>query len=912
MNRILLVFIAAFVSFNALAQMRIKKPNFTSFRTDEQSPVDLLKKLSSPAAQKHPEFGKTPYNAQCVNCVELLDKRTADSRQFVDAYDKEHVYSQKSYFPLHYKKSADDIWRTIDQRLRPTGAGVYQAADQPVPTKVDLNKKTASLKAKGFEFEFNKNLSMYFFDDNTLYTQVQPADYGHYTIGEEGLNVKNIWAGIDMEEIFTIGEIKTNYVISAPLQLPISKGWMVIEDHFTLPEGYVFEESKLGDHLEQGKFFRGDYLLKNPAGETIITYEKPVYLDAKAFGMHGIYKLIRSGNDYTLQTLVPVAWLNKADNTYPLIIDPNVYGSTKLGDFTQSGLPSASMGFTTMALGSCDYHMSVTVPGKSEIVNTLVDVEYTLTYDNACGTPPLPPPFCTFNMVTMEVLSDDCNTTTGLLSCNPAAPPFTGTCTTDSNLVPGANALAFAGLVTSACKTPQCPDYLLNFTLKNRDSQCGDVCGYLCARGNIWRTTVEACQVWGTIVQDKTQVCAGQPVTFTAKPRCGVPPYRYEWLWAGGDSIRAISGTADFVLYPEKPEIVTCNIIDACGVDSMSLNDLNVSIIPTPSADAGSTQPLCEGGQVQLGGNPTTGPGNVISWVGETPTATGWLSNASTANPLVNVPAGTVDTVFFVVKADNGSCFRTDTVNVISVANPVAQVDTSGSTSVCSNQNITISTVGSFSSYLWNNGATTPSINVNNPGNYFVIVADANGCRDTSNSITISAITVPTVNVFPDTIIMYGDSVLLYTDLNLNSAIVDSFSWSPSVYISCTTCPTPVVSPPNDQYYSVVVHASGCTVSDSALIRIILPNNFFIPNAFSPNGDGNNDNFYIQAQSGVRVILFQVFNRLGEKIHEGNFPWDGTYKGKQAPPGVYVYIFKLGLFGDDNALFRKGSVTLFR
>jgi gliding motility-associated-like protein len=153
---------------------------------------------------------------------------------------------------------------------------------------------------------------------------------------------------------------------------------------------------------------------------------------------------------------------------------------------------------------------------------------------------------------------------------------------------------------------------------------------------------------------------------------------------------------------------------------------------------------------------------------------------------------------------------------------------------------------------------------------------------------------------------------MLYTDLNLNSSVVDSFMWSPNANISCIYCANPYASPTNDQYYSVVVHAGGCTVSDSALVRVILPNNFFIPNAFTPNGDGNNDNFYIQSQGGVKVVLFQVFNRIGEKVHEGSYPWDGTYKNKPAPAGVYVYIFKIGLYGDSYALFRKGSVTMIR
>ena len=246
------------------------------------------------------------------------------------------------------------------------------------------------------------------------------------------------------------------------------------------------------------------------------------------------------------------------------------------------------------------------------------------------------------------------------------------------------------------------------------------------------------------------------------------------------------------------------------------------------------------------------------------------------------------------------------------MANPVSIIDTNGSTSVCANQNVNIAVTQTFSSYQWNNGSTAQSVNVNQAGQYYVVVTDANHCKDTSNVIAISSIAIPTVNVFPDTLIIYGDSVMLYTDLNLNASPVDSFIWSPNLNISCTGCTNPYVSPQSDTYYSVIVHAGGCTVSDSALVRVILPNNFFIPNAFTPNGDGNNDNFYIQSQTGVRVILFQVFNRWGEKVHEGNSPWDGTYKGKAAPAGVYIYIFKLGLFGDDTAIFRKGSVTMIR
>jgi gliding motility-associated-like protein len=341
---------------------------------------------------------------------------------------------------------------------------------------------------------------------------------------------------------------------------------------------------------------------------------------------------------------------------------------------------------------------------------------------------------------------------------------------------------------------------------------------------------------------------------------------------------------------------------------------LSISVISNaaPIANAGIDKHVCEGGTATIGGNPTSSNGNVL-WSGEDPIIESWLSSTTNANPQVTVPLDTIGTFAYVVQVDDPLCPRTDTVRVISHVNPVPVIDTSGSTRICSNQTVTISTVGSYSAYQWSDGSTSSSINAGQAGQYAVTITDAFGCTGTSNVITVTTIPVPSVQVFPDTLITYGDSVMLYTDINLSSGSVDSFNWYPTVNISCVSCPNPIVTPQDAaQYYGVNIYANGCSASDSALIRVIFPNNFYIPNAFTPNGDGNNDNFYIQAQSGVKVLVFQVFNRWGEKIHEGSYPWDGTHKGKYALPGVYVYIFKLGLFGDEQSIFRKGSVTLIK
>ncbi|MFN8287871.1 MAG: gliding motility-associated C-terminal domain-containing protein [Chitinophagales bacterium] len=907
------------IYFGALGQeLNVKQFNFSTFTTDKKVTPEALVKRSSTTAKQHPEFGILPFNAPCSDCVELLDKRTENTRFFIDPEHPNRSFSQSSYFPLNYKTFKEDVWHTIDTRLKPdsTRPGVYVAKDQPVPTALNMNDATTSIIIPGFEFVYSRNLSMYFYDRDKVETKSETGNYKDYTVGDEGVQVKNIWPGINLQHTVGAGQIKTNYVITQPLQLPISKGFMVIEDHFTLPQGFTFTETGEGEYSEDGVYYTGDYCVKNQFGYPLITYKKPVFVDAISTGMPGSYQLLKINNDYTLRTFVPVDWLNRKENVYPIFIDPNVLvGADSIGHFQYTTLPSANMAFTTQP-ASCDYHMTVTVPGMTQLKQALVDVEYTLTFNPACGTPPLPSPFCQFNMASMEVLNDSCNQSTGPLSCNPAQPPFTGTCTTDSLTVPGASALLINNFNPNYlnCYEPQCPDYHIPFTLKNRDASCGDVCGYLCARGNYWRMTVTGCTVEGNITQDKTVVCPGDPITFTVHPDCGVPPYHYVWVSQGGNQLDTLYGTTNFVVNPQVDGDVFCVIIDTCGVEATT-NLLSYTISPAPPADAGPDANLCAGGgQVFLGGNPTSTGGVNTIWKGETPTQTAWLSSTTDPNPVANIPAGTVDTFYYTVTCSSPgfTCSRTDTVRVFAQANPVAVIDSTGPLTICENQLTGATVVGSYASYLWNTGATTQAISINQPGLYFAIVTDAQGCKDTTNALLVSSIAPPNVTVFPDTLIMYGDSVILYTDLNLGSASIDSFEWYPVVNISCTSCPNPVVAPLNDQYYGISVYANGCSNSDSALIRVILPNNFYIPNVFTPNGDGNNDNFYIFSQSGVRVLSFQVFDRIGEKVHDGSYPWDGNYKGKPAPPGVYVYVFKLGLFGDDRAVFRKGSVTLIR
>lgn len=565
--------------------MHVKQPNLTSFGKTEKHTSVTLDKLSTAKAKQHPEYGLLPFNAQCKNCVELIDERTIDSRRFIDPDNAGHTYSQKSLLPLHYQKFEGDIWRTLDPRLQPSATpGLYTALNQPTPTTYNSNTHECSIEVTGFQFAFNRNLKLFYFKENEAYTKTENASYSKITVGEEGVKTTGVWEGIDMEQLYSAGEVKTNFIINKPLQLPITEGWLVIEDNFSLPAGYTFEEAANGEHTIEG-YYKGNYLLKDNKGETLFTYEKPSYVDARAWGQIGCYQLLQSGNQYTLRMLVPVNWLTNPANVYPLIIDPIITGRTKLGDFRlTAGGATANFGFTTKPI-SCDYHMNVVFPGQSTLTNAYVDLEYQLTYDNQCGVPPLPAPFCTFSQVSMEVVNDTCGTTTGLLSCNPATPPFTGTCTTDSNLVPGANSILINNFVPNfmSCYAFQCPDYSIPFTLKNRDSICGDACGYLCARGNMWQMTIEATKDIDSccLAPDTLSQLPGSTVTLTAHNSAG-PPVSYIWHSPWGTDTTS-SPTFSFQLQSDVN--VYCELLSYCGNTLYSGCTTNASYVDAIGVD---------------------------------------------------------------------------------------------------------------------------------------------------------------------------------------------------------------------------------------------------------------------------------------------------------------------------------------
>ncbi len=201
-------------------------------------------------------------------------------------------------------------------------------------------------------------------------------------------------------------------------------------------------------------------------------------------------------------------------------------------------------------------------------------------------------------------------------------------------------------------------------------------------------------------------------------------------------------------------------------------------------------------------------------------------------------------------------------------------------------------------------------------GNHTVTVRDNYGC-DTTFSVIISQPQPATLTILPaDSTLQSGESVELqpvFGPYSTNN--ISNYQWTPVAGLSCTNCANPFATPalPEINYHLIITYNSGCTVEGD--VRIFTEDNqsLFIPNVFSPNGDGNNDVFVVYG-NGIKNFNLKIFNRWGELVFESanqQAGWDGNYKGTQQLPGVYVYVAEVTDLNNDSVR-KRGSLTLIR
>ena len=205
--------------------------------------------------------------------------------------------------------------------------------------------------------------------------------------------------------------------------------------------------------------------------------------------------------------------------------------------------------------------------------------------------------------------------------------------------------------------------------------------------------------------------------------------------------------------------------------------------------------------------------------------------------------------------------------------------------------------------YNWNTGVSTNSLVASNAGLYSLAIT-RNGCTE-YDSIVIDTDITPIVDLGPDVNLCEGESLIL----NGANAAADTYEWQDGSDDSTFTVTEAGL------YWIITTSICGASI-DSIQIEIEeCVCTYFIPNAFSPNGDGLNDRFNSNLSASIINATLEIYSRWGERVFESDgadYSWDGKYKNENVPSGVYSYILKMDCTVDDQVIVEKGNITIMR
>jgi len=400
------------------------------------------------------------------------------------------------------------------------------------------------------------------------------------------------------------------------------------------------------------------------------------------------------------------------------------------------------------------------------------------------------------------------------------------------------------------------------------------------------------------------ELCEGQSASFAGS--ASQSPVEWVWNFNNGNTATVQNPSAQTFITPNTYDVRLIVKYDGCY--DTTIKQLTVHPNPVVSLSAAKNL-LCRGETVQL----TASGGTSYSW---SPSAA--LNNTNIATPLAN-PINS--TTYSVEVTNSFGCKKSDSVK-LTVVQPFSLSMTTD-TFVCKGSSVQLKAQGA-ATYQWiNNTSGLNNTQVNNPVtspaadiSYTVVGTDAYNCFKDTATVNVTVQPLPTVVAEPDVQMLAAETHQL---IATGSADVVKWQWSPKDYLSCTNCPSPVTTPRTPIDYIVTVkNQYGCVASDTVKIKLQCSEDFiFIPNAFTPNNDGNNDVFYIKGK-GIGIIRsLQIFDRWGDKVFEKqNFNiddrsagWNGKYKGMLVPGGSYVYVAEMQC-DNGQPIIKKGMVTV--
>jgi gliding motility-associated-like protein len=399
-------------------------------------------------------------------------------------------------------------------------------------------------------------------------------------------------------------------------------------------------------------------------------------------------------------------------------------------------------------------------------------------------------------------------------------------------------------------------------------------------------------------------VCIGIPFNFIDSSTTWWSPITtWEWTYDGNTSTIA---SPTYTIYTPGTYPITLKVTNGWGCTGTTTTDIVVD--PPPVVTASNDTVVCVGDAATLLGY------GAVTYTWDPPATL----SCTACNPTMASP--TVETMYTVTGTDARGCIDTATVTVGLRTHTTSRAW--GDTAVCEGVPVQLFDTGG-TTYLWLPPLGLNSNTVYNPiasspyTTIYTVVAKLAGCIPDTNTVTVFIYPTPTVDAGPNQKLLAGS--LAY--IKATGTDIATYSWSPDETLSCSDCFNPVASMSvMTTYYVDVASNHGCKASDSVTILLYCDNSqVFIPNAFTPNGDGQNDVFYPRGMGLKYIKTFRIYNRWGELLfqREGislNDPdggWDGSFKGETPRPDVYVYILEAVCYtGEDIHL--KGDVSILK
>jgi gliding motility-associated-like protein len=377
-------------------------------------------------------------------------------------------------------------------------------------------------------------------------------------------------------------------------------------------------------------------------------------------------------------------------------------------------------------------------------------------------------------------------------------------------------------------------------------------------------------------------------------PQNTAPPYDFNWYDSANNLISSSTNlTVADTAFGLCAGTYTVEITDTtgCTIDTTFTIGEPTQVTVTAS----SNTIICPGDSALL---------NATAAGGTSPYVLNWdngLVGSGNVSPATN-------TCYTVIATDNNGCTSASDVMCVDI-HVLQTLSLSAPAEICLGESAALSATTNGGNVIWSTGANGNNTS-DSPTVSTMYYATAIGICDTVvDSIFVIVNPLPVANAGLD-----GETPLgIPADLTGSGGV--SYSWSPSTVVNCPSCPnTTALILSSTTFALTVTDANGCSAVDSVLITLLENVELWVPNVFSPNGDGINDELMVYGAFQLKSMLFTVYNRWGEKVFESTDPeegWDGTQNGGTLTTGVFAYVVRgVSYLGEEHVL--SGDVTLLR